>query len=127
MSMTVWEWFEQRSYHHRDFQDLALSGSPMERPSTSLIFPARNVAGTIGTILTIVSDLQARTGLPDQVIVVDADSPDGTADIARAHGVDVFSENELMPGYGCRVRGDCAPACRQFYGALSRLHARTIS
>src|SRR5487761_1254351 len=107
MSMTVWEWFEQRSYHHRDFQDLALSGSPMERPSTSLIFPARNVAGTIGTILTIVSDLQARTGLPDQVIVIDADSPDGTADIARAHGVEVYSENELMRAYGpAQGKGD---------------------
>ena len=107
MNMTVWEWFEQRSFHHRDFRGLGLSSNGAERPSTSLIFPARNVAGTIGTILTIVSDLQARTGLPDQVIVVDADSPDGTADIARAHGVDVFSENELMPGYGpAQGKGD---------------------
>ena len=78
-----------------------------ERPSTTLIFPARNVAGTIGTILSIVADLRARTGLPDQVIVVDADSPDGTADIARAHGAEVYSENELMPGYGpAQGKGD---------------------
>src|SRR5487761_176971 len=107
MSMTVWEWFEQRSYHHRDFQDLALSGSPMERPSATLIFPARNVAGTIGGILTIGADLQARTGLPDQVIVVDADSPDGTADVARAHGAEVYSENQLMRSYGpAQGKGD---------------------
>jgi glucosyl-3-phosphoglycerate synthase len=107
MNMTVWEWFEQRSFHHRDFRGLGLSSNGAERPSTSLIFPARNVAGTIGTILTIVADLQARTGLPDQVIVVDADSQDGTADIARAHGVEVFSENELMPGYGpAQGKGD---------------------
>ena len=107
MDMTVWEWFEQRSFHHRDFRDLGVSSNGAERPSTTLIFPARNVAGTIGTILTIVADLQARTGLPDQVIVVDADSPDGTADIARAHGADVYSENELMPGYGpAQGKGD---------------------
>jgi len=107
MNMTVWEWFEQRSFHHRDFRDLGVSSNGVERPSTTLIFPARNVAGTIGTILTIVADLQARTGLPDQVIVVDADSPDGTADIARAHGADVYSENELMPGYGpAQGKGD---------------------
>ena len=108
MNMTVWEWFEQRSYHHRDFEGLALSSDTRaERPSTTLIFPARNVAGTIGSILSTVAGLQARTGLIDQVIVVDADSPDGTADVARAHGVEVFSENELLPGYGpAQGKGD---------------------
>jgi glucosyl-3-phosphoglycerate synthase len=107
MDMTVWEWFEQRSFHHRDFYGLAESGGAADRPSATLIFPARNVAGTIGTILTVVTDLRARTGLPDQVIVVDADSPDGTADIARAHGAEVYSENQLMPGYGpAQGKGD---------------------
>jgi glucosyl-3-phosphoglycerate synthase len=108
MNMTVWEWFEQRSFHHRDFHSLGVSSDgAAERPSTTLIFPARNVAGTIGTILTVVADLQARTGLPDQVIVIDADSPDGTADIARAHGAEVYSENQLMPGYGpAQGKGD---------------------
>jgi glucosyl-3-phosphoglycerate synthase len=108
MNMTVWEWFEQRSYHHRDFAGLALpSDSRAEIPSTTLIFPARNVAGTIGSILTVVEGLRARTGLPGQVIVVDADSPDGTADVARDHGAEVFSENELLPGYGpAQGKGD---------------------
>ena len=56
MNMTVWEWFEQRSYHHRDFAGLALSSDTRaERPSTTLIFPARNVAGTIGSILSTVA------------------------------------------------------------------------
>jgi glucosyl-3-phosphoglycerate synthase len=55
----------------------------------------------------VVADLRARTGLPDQVIVVDADSPDGTADIARAHGAEVYSENELTPNYGpAQGKGD---------------------
>src|ERR1700743_1565585 len=108
MSMTVWEWFEQRSYHHRDFEGLGRSGgNRAERPSTTLIFPARNVAGTIGTILDVVEGLRARTGLPDQVIVIDADSPDGTADVARAHGAEVYSENELMRDYGpAQGKGD---------------------
>lgn len=108
MSMTVWEWFDQRSYHHRDFAGLAASsGTVAERPSATLIFPARNVAGTIGTILSVVEDLRSRTGLPDQVIVVDADSEDGTAGVARAHGAEVYSENELMRGYGpAQGKGD---------------------
>src|ERR1700729_2806354 len=108
MNMTVWEWFEQRSYHHRDFAGLGRSsGNGAERPSTTLIFPARNVAGTIGTILSVVEELRERTGLPDQVIVVDADSPDGTADVARAHGAEVYSENELMRDLGpAQGKGD---------------------
>jgi glucosyl-3-phosphoglycerate synthase len=108
MNMTVWEWFEQRSYHHRDFASLGLSsGTRAQRPSTTLIFPARNVAGTIGSILQVVNELKARTGLPDQVIVVDADSVDGTADIARAHGAEVYSENQLMRAYGpAQGKGD---------------------
>src|SRR6516165_12696285 len=107
MNMTVWEWFEQRSFHHRDFRDLPVTSGGVERPSTTLVLPGRNVAGTIGTILDVVAGLRQRTGLPDQVIVVDADSPDGTADIARAHGAEVYSENELVPTYGpAQGKGD---------------------
>jgi glucosyl-3-phosphoglycerate synthase len=107
MDMTVWEWFEQRSFHHGDFHSLAVSGTRVNRPTVTLIFPARNVAGTIGTILDVVNDVRAQTGLPDQVIVVDADSPDGSADVARAHGAEVYSENELMSDYGpAQGKGD---------------------
>jgi glucosyl-3-phosphoglycerate synthase len=112
MGMTVWQWFEQRSFHHRDFQSLAqpsATGSPdgARRPSTTLILPSRNVADTLGSILDTVAALRARTGLLDQVIVVDADSPDGTADVARAHGAEVYSENSLMPQYGpAQGKGD---------------------
>jgi glucosyl-3-phosphoglycerate synthase len=50
--------------------------------------------------LDTVARLNDRTGLVDQVLVVDADSADGTADIARAHGAEVYSENELLPEFG---------------------------
>jgi glucosyl-3-phosphoglycerate synthase len=107
MNMTVWEWFEQRSFHHRDFHGLSVGGKAPDRPATTLIFPARNCADTIGEILDVVFGLRARTGLPDQVIVIDADSPDGTADVAREHGAEVYSENQLMPGYGpAQGKGD---------------------
>ena len=101
MHMTVRDWFEQRSFHHRDFSVLAGSGEAMRRPVT-LILPAREVAGTIGPILDTVARLNERSGLIDQVLVVDADSADGTADMARAHGAEVYSENELLPGIRAR-------------------------
>jgi glucosyl-3-phosphoglycerate synthase len=105
MDMNVWEWFEQGSFHHRDFRDLASPAG--KRPTTTLILPARNVAETIGPILDIAAGLRTRTGVPGQVVVIDADSADGTADIARARGAEVFSENALLPEYGpAQGKGD---------------------
>ena len=107
MHMPVRDWFEKRSFQHQDFSDLASSGEAMRRPAITLILPAREVAGTIGPILDTVARLNERGGLLDQVLVVDADSADGTADIARAHGAEVYSENELLPEYGpAQGKGD---------------------
>ena len=65
------------------------------------------MAGTIGPILDTVASLNERSGLVDQVLAVDADSADGTAGIARAHGAEVYSENELLPEYGpAQGKGD---------------------
>ena len=99
MDITVWEWFEQRSFHFNDFRGLT-EGADRLPLTTTLILPARNTAGTIGSILDTVARLNDRTGLIEQVVVVDADSPDGTAAIARRHGAEVYSENELLPEYG---------------------------
>jgi glucosyl-3-phosphoglycerate synthase len=79
----------------------------MRPQAITLILPAREVAGTIGPILDTVAELNERSGLVDQVLVVDADSADGTADIARARGAEVYSENELLPEFGpCLGKGD---------------------
>jgi glucosyl-3-phosphoglycerate synthase len=107
MSISVQEWFRQRSFSHQEFACLADGGKRARRLSTTLVLPARNVAGTIGPILSTVARLNGRSGLIDQIIVVDADSADGTASIARASGAEVYSENELLPGYGpARGKGD---------------------
>ena len=99
MDITVWEWFEKRSFHFRDFRSLT-EGADRLPLTTTLVLPTRNTADTIGPILDTVNQLNDRTGLIEQVVVVDADSPDGTAGIARAHGAEVYSENELLPEYG---------------------------
>ena len=109
MYMAVWDWFGQRSFHHRDFDPLAPvaprlgpagPGLAVRRPTITLVLPTREVAGTIGAILDTVTRLNQRSGLIDQVLVIDADSADGTAEIARAHGAEVYSENELLPEFG---------------------------
>jgi len=107
MNMDVREWFEQRSFHYKDFSYLAESGHSGQRLTTTLVLPTRNVAETIGPILGLVNRLNDRSGLIDQVMLVDADSSDGTCDIARAYGAEVYSENELLPAFGpARGKGD---------------------
>ncbi|MDP9424972.1 MAG: glucosyl-3-phosphoglycerate synthase [Actinomycetota bacterium] len=100
------EWFESRSYKHEAFSDLSELGR-LKRESgrtVSLVLPSRNVADTVGGILdevrTLNENMPDGTLLVDQTIVVDADSEDGTADVARRKGAEVFSENALLSNYG---------------------------
>lgn len=102
MSADVAQWFRQRSYSHEQFTD-PLSLEVRKRDSgrrVSVILPARNVADTIGTVIDTVHRVNEWAPLVDQILVIDADSGDGTPSIAARHGAEVYSENELMPDYG---------------------------
>ena len=117
------EWFETRSYRHAQFADLAgLAGRKRELGvSVSLVLPTREVAPTLGPVLDEVSALNERAPLVDQVVVVDAASADGTADLARGKGAEVYDESELMPAFGPVVgKGDA------MWRALSVAHGDLI-
>jgi glucosyl-3-phosphoglycerate synthase len=75
-----------RSFDHTEFGDLDLS-------AVSVVLPARETAGTIGPI---VESLQGA----GQVLVVDAGSMDGTAEVAARAGAEVVQEAGLMPQFG---------------------------
>src|SRR5215210_739928 len=100
------EWFEKRSYSHEEFKDVEkLARRKRELGLTvSLVLPSRNVADTIGGIVERINALneEAPLGTPlvDQTLVVDADSGDGTAEVAAARDAEVYSENELLSHYG---------------------------
>lgn len=103
--MDAREWFRHRSYDFRRFSDLEEMGRLKRRRglTVSAILPGRNVADTIGGIIDEIHAVNGRTSgnpLVDQILVVDADSPDGTADVAADRGAEVFSENELMHEHG---------------------------
>jgi glucosyl-3-phosphoglycerate synthase len=101
--MRTHDWFRSHSFHYSDFGNPSELGE-IKRDrgvSVSLILPTRNVAETITSVLDEVNNLRhPDVGLIDQVIVVDADSTDGTAEIARGFDAEVYSENALMPEYG---------------------------
>jgi glucosyl-3-phosphoglycerate synthase len=105
MPVDAVEWFKHRSYDYRQFSDLgALAHRKRELGLTvSVVLPCRNVADTVGGIVDVIHDVNERSGenaLVDQILAVDADSADGTAEVAAASGAEVYSENELMSNHG---------------------------
>jgi glucosyl-3-phosphoglycerate synthase len=92
------------TYDHRDFTAAGISRKL--RGSVSVVIPTRNTAGTIAATIAEL-ELLAGDGPIGQILVVDADSPDGTAELARKAGAEVVSENELVGELGpCRGKGD---------------------
>ncbi|HTF87334.1 MAG TPA: glycosyltransferase family 2 protein [Planctomycetota bacterium] len=70
----------------------------LEREHVTVIIPAYNEEATIAAV---VSDFRSRAGV-DEVLVVDNNCRDRTAELARAAGARVVSETQA--GYGCALR-----------------------
>jgi glycosyltransferase involved in cell wall biosynthesis len=74
--------------------------------TVAVVLPARECAATIGPILDAIAPLR-EAGLIDELLVVDADSADGTARVAREHGARAVSESQIRPDLGpARGKGD---------------------
>jgi glucosyl-3-phosphoglycerate synthase len=86
-----------RAFHHADFPIERLVRE--RRASVSVCLPARECAATVGRIVTTLGALRER-GVLDEVVVVDAASADGTAELARDAGATVFQQDELRPELG---------------------------
>jgi glucosyl-3-phosphoglycerate synthase len=74
-----------RSFDHTDFGELDLS-------AVSVVIPAKECADTIGAIVESID--------AGQVLVIDANSADGTGEIAAAAGAQVVRDADLMPDFG---------------------------
>jgi glucosyl-3-phosphoglycerate synthase len=84
-----------QSFSHSDYPlELLLE---RKRETVTAVLPTREVAETIGPI---VQGLLNLGDLIDQVLVVDADSQDDTAEIAVSLGAEVHRESDLLPEFG---------------------------
>ena len=84
-----------RSFHHSQYALERLL--EQKRETITVVLPTREVADTIGAII---ERLRGLAPLIDQILVVDAASPDGTAEIAAARGAEVHQESELLADFG---------------------------
>jgi glucosyl-3-phosphoglycerate synthase len=88
---------QARSFHHSLYPAERIAA---ERDRTiTVCLPARECAGTVGVIAGRLLELRG-AGAIDELVVVDAGSQDGTADIAAAAGATVLQEAELLPEHG---------------------------
>jgi glucosyl-3-phosphoglycerate synthase len=90
-------WASERSFHHSSYPASRIAAE--RRQAVSVCLPARECADTVGEIVRALAELR-RAGAIDEIVVIDAESADGTADVAERAGASVFSEAELLPSYG---------------------------
>lgn len=110
-------WARSRTWHHSQFPPERVAAE-RER-SISVCLPARNEARTIGAILDALLPLIDQ-GVIDQVVVMD-DSTDGTGDVARARGAEVYDQSSLRPELGpVDGKGDA------LWRALTVLHGEVV-
>ncbi|MFP4234742.1 MAG: glucosyl-3-phosphoglycerate synthase [Nitriliruptoraceae bacterium] len=69
--------------------------------SVSVIIPARDEAATVGHVVEVIRrTLQEEVPLVDELLVVDSDSRDDTAEVARAAGARVVAQADVLPDLG---------------------------
>jgi glucosyl-3-phosphoglycerate synthase len=93
------DWFARRTYHHRDYDPRRLV-EEKERQGCriSLCIPALNEGATIGGIVRSVRrHLIERVPLVDELVVMDSNSADGTAERAAEAGALVIQDREVRP------------------------------
>jgi glucosyl-3-phosphoglycerate synthase len=100
-------WFEHRTTSATSLADIDVDALLLAKRRgghrISVVLPARNEETTVGVL---VRDLVARwvdgVRLVDEVVVVDSNSTDATAEVARAAGADVVAAGDVLPSYGDR-------------------------
>jgi glucosyl-3-phosphoglycerate synthase len=100
-------WFEHRTTSATSLAEIDVDALLLAKRRgghrISVVLPARDEAATVGGL---VADLVARwvveVPLVDELLVVDSDSTDGTAAVARAAGAEVVATADVLPSYGSR-------------------------
>jgi glucosyl-3-phosphoglycerate synthase len=106
LPVIVDKWFAENTFHAHEFADIAKLLALKERHNLTISvgLPTLNEEKTVGTVIKRVKGaLMDRVPLIDQLVVVDSDSEDRTAEIATDLGVPVFRHPQILPETGSHV------------------------
>jgi glucosyl-3-phosphoglycerate synthase len=100
-------WFELRTTSAPSVDafdlDALLTAKRRGQHRVSVVLPARDEEQTVGRLVRDLHDRWVRhTPLVDELLVVDSDSTDATAAVARAAGADVVAAADVLPAHGSR-------------------------
>ena len=100
-------WFELRTTSAPSVDafdlDALLTAKRRGQHRVSVVLPARDEERTVGRLVRDLHDRWVRhTPLVDELLVVDSDSTDATAAVARAAGADVVAAAAVLPAHGSR-------------------------
>jgi glucosyl-3-phosphoglycerate synthase len=100
-------WFELRTTSAPSVDafdlDALLTAKRRGQHRVSVVLPARDEERTVGRLVRDLHDRWVRhTPLVDELLVVDSDSTDATATVARAAGADVVAAADVLPAHGSR-------------------------
>ena len=102
MNESAETWFFQRTSTWRDWSLPQVSDSKRCQQATiSVVIPAKNEERTVGGVVSAVRDALVR-GVPlvDEVVVMDSDSTDATAEVAEKAGATVYRCCDIGPSLG---------------------------
>jgi glucosyl-3-phosphoglycerate synthase len=99
VDLAVSSWFEARRYRASQFTLEQLRAGKDGR-SVTVIIPTKECADTIQAVLRETVAPLIDRGLVDELVVVDAGSRDGTAELAAAGGARVLQQDELAAQLG---------------------------
>jgi glycosyltransferase involved in cell wall biosynthesis/nucleotide-binding universal stress UspA family protein len=106
ISILVDKWFAENTFHADEFNHLRdLVRTKREQGvSISLALPALNEEETVGKIIrTLKKELMERTGLLDEIVLIDSNSIDQTREVAKREGIPVYIHQHLLGNMGMRL------------------------
>jgi len=95
-------WFGRRTSRWQDWSpDRLLIAKQRLGVTISVVIPARNEQRTVAGVVGAISrSLVTQVPLVDELVVIDSDSTDATADVAAEAGAVVYRSGEVVPSAG---------------------------
>jgi glucosyl-3-phosphoglycerate synthase len=103
IGIRVDRWFAQNTFHSKEFADIRALVELKEQQglTVSLGLPALNEEETVGNVIrTIKGALMDEWPLLDEIVLIDSNSTDRTAEIAESMGVPVYRHPDILSDMG---------------------------
>ncbi|MQA27071.1 MAG: glucosyl-3-phosphoglycerate synthase [Micromonosporaceae bacterium] len=101
MHPTANQWYADRTSRSEDWPADLLRARKHGTP-ISVVLPALNEEATVGGIVEQIRDFADRTGLVDEIVVMDSGSVDRTAEAAAEAGAAVCHRDHVLSDHGSR-------------------------